>query len=142
MPPALEIAIGVAIALAVVWTVLIVSLFLARPERGLLREAMRILPDTVNLLRRIATDRSIPFRVRVRLWLLFGYLAMPIDIVPDFVPVLGYADDAIIVALVLRSVVRRAGPDAVVRNWPGTSDGLETIWRLARLEGDIGKPRA
>jgi uncharacterized membrane protein YkvA (DUF1232 family) len=66
---------------------------------------------------------------------LFVYLAMPFDLIPDFVPVLGYADDAIIVAAVLRSVVRRAGPDAIRRNWPGTSDGLATVWRLARLDG-------
>ena len=56
----------------------------------------------------------------MRLWLLLGYLALPIDLVPDFIPVLGYADDAIVVALVLRSVVRRAGPDAIERHWPGT----------------------
>jgi uncharacterized membrane protein YkvA (DUF1232 family) len=68
--------------------------------------------------------------VRVRLWLLLGYLAMPIDLVPDVIPVIGYADDAIVVALVLRSVVRRAGPDAVVRHWPGTPDGLAAVQRL------------
>jgi hypothetical protein len=50
------------------------------------------------------------------------YLAIPIDLVPDFVPVLGYADDAIIVTLVLRSVVRRAGLGAVRHHWPGTDD--------------------
>jgi uncharacterized membrane protein YkvA (DUF1232 family) len=104
-------------------------------EGGLLREAMRILPDTIRLLRRLATGRSIRKAVRVRLWLLFVYLAIPIDLVPDFVPLLGYADDAIIVAAVLRSVVRRGGPDAVRRNWPGTPEGLATVWRLARLEG-------
>ena len=47
---------------------------------------------------------------------------MPVDLVPDFVPVLGYADDAIITALVLRSVVRRTGPEALTRHWPGTPD--------------------
>jgi len=53
--------------------------------------------------------------------------------VPDFVPALGYADDAIIVAWVLRSVVRRAGPEAVRRHWPGSPDGLDAVWRLCRL---------
>jgi uncharacterized membrane protein YkvA (DUF1232 family) len=47
--------------------------------------------------------------------------------------VLGYADDALLVALVLRSVVRRAGPEAVSRNWPGTPEGLAALRRLARL---------
>jgi uncharacterized membrane protein YkvA (DUF1232 family) len=72
--------------------------------------------------------------LRVRLWLLFVYLAIPIDIVPDFIPVLGYADDAIIVMAVLRSVVRRAGIESVQRLWPGTPDGLSSLSTLARLE--------
>ena len=70
---------------------------------------------------------------RVRLSLLLGYLAMPIDLVPDFVPVLGYADDAIIVSLVLRSVVRRAGAHTVRRHWPGTDDGLAALARLTGI---------
>ena len=72
----------------------------------------------------------------MRLWLLLAYLAFPIDLVPDFIPVIGYADDVVIVAAVLRSVVRRAGPQAVRRHWPGTHDGLEALWRLARLPGN------
>ena len=132
---ALEVAIGIALTLVFVWTALIIALVFLRPKGGLFREAMRILPDTIRLLRRLATDKSIGVRVRVRLWFLFVYLAIPIDLIPDFVPILGYADDAIIVAAVLRSVVRRAGPDAIRRNWPGTPEGLAIVWRLARLEG-------
>jgi len=68
----------------------------------------------LRLLRRLAGDRSLPRGVRVRLWLLLAYLAIPIDVIP----VLGYADDAIIVTAVLRSVVRRAGLEALHRHWP------------------------
>ena len=91
---------------------------------------MRLLPDLVRLLRRLAADGSLPRGVRLRLWFLLGYLALPIDFVPDFIPVLGYADDAIVVALVLRSVVRRAGAEAIVRHWPGTPEGLAALQRL------------
>lgn len=63
---------------------------------------------------------------------------MPFDLIPDFIPVIGYADDAIIVAAVLRSVVRRAGADAVRRHWPGTQDGLAALWRAAGLPGSPG----
>jgi uncharacterized membrane protein YkvA (DUF1232 family) len=64
------------------------------------------------------------------LWLVLGYLAIPVDLVPDFVPVLGYADDAIIVTAVLRSVVRRAGLEPIRGHWPGTEDGLAAVLRL------------
>jgi uncharacterized membrane protein YkvA (DUF1232 family) len=94
----------------------------------------------VRLLRRLAGDRSVPRAARARLWLLLAYLAIPIDLVPDFVPVLGYADDAIIVSLVLRSVVRRAGPHVIRRHWPGTADGLAALSRLAGLELQTASP--
>lgn len=54
---------------------------------------------------------------------------------PDFIPVVGYADDAVVVVLALRSVVRAAGPEALDRHWPGTTDGLTTLKRLAGLSG-------
>jgi uncharacterized membrane protein YkvA (DUF1232 family) len=101
----------------------------------LLQEGLRLLPDTLRLLRRLAADRSLARGVRLRLWPLFAYLAMPFDIVPDFIPILGYADDVILVCIVLRSVVRRAGADALRRHWSGTDDGLAVLWRLAGLPG-------
>lgn len=76
--------------------------------------------------------------MRVRLGLLLAYLALPLDLVPDFIPVLGYADDAIIVTAVLRSVVRRSGLEAVRRHWPGTDDGFAALVRLTGL--DRGSP--
>jgi uncharacterized membrane protein YkvA (DUF1232 family) len=101
------------------------------PESVGMREAMRLLPDLLRLIRRLAGDSSIGPGVRIRLVLLLAYLASPIDLVPDFIPVLGYADDAIVVAFVLRSVIRAAGPDALDRHWPGSPDGLRLVLRLA-----------
>jgi len=101
------------------------------PETIGLREALRLLPDLLRLLRRLAADRSVPRGVRVRLVLLLVYLAVPIDLVPDFVPVVGYADDVLVAALVLRSVGRRAGEDALRRNWPGSPQGLDVLLQLA-----------
>jgi uncharacterized membrane protein YkvA (DUF1232 family) len=109
-------------------------LLVARPRGASFREAARLLPDTLRLLGNLATDRGAPRGVRIRLWLLFAYLAMPFDLVPDFIPVLGHADDAILAVIVLRSVVRRAGPDAIRRHWPGTPDGLAALARAAGLD--------
>jgi uncharacterized membrane protein YkvA (DUF1232 family) len=128
-----RILVAVAAGLVLCWLSLVAVLLVARPRGALLKEAVRLVPDVIRLLRRIATDPLVPGGVRVRLWLLFVYLAIPFDLIPDFIPVLGYADDAIIVALALRSVVRRAGPDAVRRHWPGTEDGLAVLWRIAGL---------
>lgn len=127
------LVIGAVGALLLAWIVLVAVLAASRPRGGLLSEALRILPDVLRLVRRLAADKSLPRGVRIRLGLLLAYLAMPIDLVPDFIPVLGYADDAIIVTAVLRGVVRRAGIEAVRAHWPGTEDGFAALSRLTGL---------
>jgi uncharacterized membrane protein YkvA (DUF1232 family) len=131
-----EILIGLTAGVAVLYAVLVALLWHAAGRTGngaQLRDALRLLPDLVRLLRRLAADPTLPRGVRLRLLLLIGYLALPIDLIPDFIPVLGYADDAIVVALALRSVTRAAGPEALTRHWPGTPTGLEIVQRLAGL---------
>jgi uncharacterized membrane protein YkvA (DUF1232 family) len=132
----MTLVVTVALGLALTYVVLLGALFVARPKGNLLGETLRLLPDLLRLLRRLASDRGVPRAARARLWLLLGYLAIPIDLVPDFVPVVGYADDAIVVSLVLRSVVRRAGAPVVRRHWPGTDRGLAALGRLTGLHLD------
>lgn len=129
----LDTLIGVAAALVVSWLVLIVALLVLRPKGAMLADAVRMLPDLLRLVRRLAADRSLPRTVRLRVWLLMAYLAMPIDLVPDVIPVVGYADDVIVIAVVLRSLVRRAGIDAVRRHWPGSADGFAALCRITGL---------
>ncbi|GAA4610580.1 YkvA family protein [Actinoallomurus liliacearum] len=128
-----DIVIAVVAGLAALWLVVIAALWITKGRFDLtaLREALRMLPDLIRLLKRLAADPTLPRGVRIRLWLLLTYLLLPIDLVPDFIPIIGYADDAIIVALALRSVIRHAGPEAVERHWPGAGDGLTAILRLA-----------
>jgi uncharacterized membrane protein YkvA (DUF1232 family) len=128
-----DLAIGIAGGLVLAWVALVIALAMLRPRGGLLREAARILPDALRLVRRLAADKTLPRGVRIRLALLLAYLAIPIDLIPDFVPVLGYADDAIIIAAVLRSVTRRAGLSAVRAHWPGSDDGFSALCRLTGL---------
>ncbi|MFN3003904.1 YkvA family protein [Mycolicibacterium wolinskyi] len=125
--------IGLAVAVLLSWVVLVIALLVVRPRGNLLTEALRLLPDLLRLIPRLAADKSLPRGVRIRLALLVVYLAVPIDLIPDFIPVLGYADDAIIVTWVLRSVVRHAGVDAVRAHWPGSEDGFDAMARLTGL---------
>ncbi len=119
--------------LLLLWCVLLLLLWRVRPPDLTVREALRLLPDLVRLVRRLAADRSLSRGVRVRLWLLLAYLLSPVDLVPDVIPVLGYADDVVVVALALRSVVRASGAPAVRRAWPGGPAGLAVVCRLAGL---------
>ena len=123
--------------LVLVWVALVAALYWAgrrQDDPASLKEMLRLVPDVLRMCRGLATDPDVPRGVRVRMGLLVGYLLMPIDLVPDFVPVLGYADDAIIVALVLRSATRSAGTDALAKHWPGTPEGLIALKRLCRLK--------
>ncbi|WIV58047.1 YkvA family protein [Amycolatopsis nalaikhensis] len=133
-----DLLIGVAAALVLAWLALVVALLVIRPRGSLLREALRLLPDVLRLIRRLAADKDLPRGVRIRLGLLLAYLALPIDLIPDFIPVLGYADDAIVVTAVLRGVVRRAGLEAVRAHWPGTPDGFTAVTRLTGLPAGNG----
>src|SRR3954449_11089012 len=132
--PVLRIVVAIAISLTVTRLDFVIHLALLRPRHLDLRQRLKIVPDIVRLLRSLAGDQSLPRGVRRRLGALLFYLALPIDLIPDFIPVLGYADEVIVVALVLRSVVRKAGPDALELHWQGTDDGLDLVRRLAGLD--------
>jgi uncharacterized membrane protein YkvA (DUF1232 family) len=128
-----RLVIGIGAGLLVAWLAMLLALAVARPQGATLTDAVRLLPDLIGLVRRLAGDGSLPRSTRLVLGLLVAYLVFPIDVVPDFIPVLGYADDAIVVALALRRVVRVAGGAAVERHWRGSEAGLAIVRRLAGL---------
>jgi uncharacterized membrane protein YkvA (DUF1232 family) len=133
MPDWLLLVATILVMLMGLWLVMLLVLWRAKPDEGTLRESLRLIPDVLRLVRRLAGDSQLPRGIRIRLALLLGYLALPIDLVPDFIPVLGYADDVLAVGIVLRSVVRVAGAEALERHWPGTPEGLRTIRTLIRV---------
>ena len=126
----------VAAALVAVWLAFIVFVWVIRPDNTSLSDATRLLPDTLRLVRRLSTDRTIPRSTRWWIWALLIYLASPIDLVPDFLPMIGYADDAVITSFVLRHVIARSGTTKLREHWPGSEAGLATLVRLLRLRTD------
>jgi len=91
------------------------------------RALVGFIPDCLVLVRALLRD---PRRRKLLLGALVGYLVMPVDLVPDFIPVAGQLDDAIVLALVLRSVLRGGGPELVREHWPGPERSLAVVLRL------------
>lgn len=98
---------------------------------GEARALARFIPDCLVLFRRLLADRRVPRSRKFALALLLGYLALPIDLVPDLIPVAGQLDDVILAVLVLRFVLRGGGPALVDELWPGPPEGVRVISRLA-----------
>jgi len=122
----LLVALGVSVAS---WAALVAALVIAG-RREDARAVAGFVPDCVVLLRGLLGDPRLP---RSRKWLLAGlllYLASPVDLVPDFIPVVGQLDDAIVLVLVLRSVLRAGGPDLIREHWRGPPRSLDAILRL------------
>lgn len=97
----------------------------------------RLLPDVARLLWRLGRDRTLPRHVRWRVWLLAAYLVSPLDLIPDFIPVIGVLDEIIVIGWTLRSIVKRAGRETVAAHWPGTDEGLVALYSLARIKDPV-----
>lgn len=108
-----------------------VGFLLLRGRRSDARALAGFVPDCVVLFRRLLGDPGLSRPRKLLLVALVGYLAMPIDLIPDFIPVAGQLDDAILVALALRVVLRGAGPALVREHWPGPAASLNVMLRLA-----------
>src|SRR5215208_4046703 len=91
----------------------------------------RLVPHCAVLFKRLIADRRVPSRWKLASGLALVYLAVPFDLVPDFIPVAGQLDDAILVALVLRGLLRRAGPRLLREHWPGPPVMVGPLERLA-----------
>jgi len=102
-----------------------------RGRREDARAFATFIPDCIVLVTRLARDPRVPRRRKLLLVALVAYLGLPFDLVPDFIPVAGQLDDAILVAVVLRLVLRGSGPALVREHWPGPSSSLEVMLRLA-----------
>jgi uncharacterized membrane protein YkvA (DUF1232 family) len=98
---------------------------------GAVRALAGFVPHCLILFRRLLGDARVSRLRKLMLVGVVGYLAFPLDLVPDFIPVLGQLDDALVVALALRALVRGAGPELLTEHWPGPDASLRTVLRLA-----------
>ena len=122
--------LGIGVGLALVWAALIALLWILRPRDARLGELLRIVPDVARLVRSLLADRGVPLGARVALVGLLVWLINPIDLIPEFIPILGPLDDVVVAVLVLRYVRRRVGLEELRRRWPGTPEGFALLGRI------------
>ena len=125
--------VWVLIGSCLVFAVMVVGALSVRRSRVALIELVRLVPSCMALLRDLMRDPAVPRRAKIAPALALVYLVMPIDLIPDFIPVLGHLDDALVVAWAIRHVMASAGRDRVSANWKGDPDALERVLRLARV---------
>ncbi|TMC62820.1 MAG: DUF1232 domain-containing protein [Chloroflexi bacterium] len=118
---------GIVVALLGAWALLIALLWAVRPRDVGLGELVRLVPDVLRLVRDLLADGTTPLPVRLALAGLLAWIISPIDLIPDFIPVLGPLDDVVVAVLVLRYVGRRLGEDELRRRWRGTADGFALL---------------
>lgn len=114
--------------------VVAVAALIAAGRREDARALAGFIPDCLVLVSRLARDRRISRARRAILFLVLAYLALPIDLVPDFLPGIGQLDDAVLLGLALRVLVRGGGGELVRDAWPGPPASLDMVLRAAGLQ--------
>jgi uncharacterized membrane protein YkvA (DUF1232 family) len=123
------VVVGIVVGLVAVWVVLLGLFFALRPKDVSVRDVLAVVPDLLRLLRSIIGDRSAPLDVRLVLVGLTAWILSPIDLIPDFIPVLGPLDDVVVAVVALRYVRRRLGIDDLRRRWVGSDEGFALLVR-------------
>ena len=126
----MEVLAGSVVAIAALWAALLVVFYVLRPRGVPVRELLGVVPDAVRLVRSVIADGEAPADVRVVLVGLLAWIVSPIDLIPEFVPVLGPLDDIVVAIVAMRYVRRRLGSDDLRRRWAGTEDGFALLTRV------------
>jgi uncharacterized membrane protein YkvA (DUF1232 family) len=126
----LTLLVSIVVAVMLMWAALLLVFFLLRPKDVPVRDLLRVIPDVVRLIRSVVGDRSAPLDTRVVLVGLLVWILSPIDLIPEFIPVLGPLDDVVVAIVAMRYVRRRLGPDDLQRRWQGTPEGFLLLRRV------------
>ena len=121
---------AILLALALVWIVFLLIFWVLRPKDVSIRELLGLIPDILRLLRSLIGDASAPLDVRLVLIGLVAWIVSPIDLIPEFIPVLGPMDDVIVAIVAMRYVRRRVGTEDLRRRWVGSEDGFAMLIRV------------
>ena len=130
--------VGIVAGLLVIWVLLIALLWILQPRDVGLRDLISVVPDVLRLVRTLLTDRTTPLGVRIALGGLLLWLVSPIDLIPEFIPVLGPLDDVVVAVLVLRYVSRRMGLAELRRRWQGSDAGFDLLARILAGRRSVG----
>ena len=122
--------VGIIVALVAVWAGLLVLFFVMRPKGVSIREVVGVIPDVLRLLRSVLGDRSAPLDVRLVLIGLMAWIVSPIDLIPEFIPVIGPLDDVVVAVVAMRYVRRRVGIEDLRMRWSGTPEGFALLVRI------------
>jgi uncharacterized membrane protein YkvA (DUF1232 family) len=129
--------IGLGIGLACLVASWLVLLLLARRlPPGLLRDLAAFIPDCVTTVRRLRRDPRVPRRAKIAIVLAGIWVASPIDLIPEFLPVIGPLDDIVVVALALRYAARQVPRDVLVSAWPGERRLLDRLLGASPVDND------
>ena len=119
--------VAILVALVLVWAAFLVIFWALRPKGVSVRELVGLIPDILRLLRSLIVDRSAPLDVRLVVVGLVAWIVSPIDLIPEFIPVLGPMDDVVVAVVAMRYVRRRVGTVDLRRRWSGSDAGFAML---------------
>ena len=119
--------VAILVALVVLWGLFLVVFWILRPKGVSVRELVSLVPDILRLLRSLIGDGSAPLDVRLALIGLVAWIVSPIDLIPEFIPVLGPMDDVVVAIVAMRYVRRRVGVEDLRRRWTGSAAGFAML---------------
>ena len=126
----MEVIVAIAVGLVALWALFLVLFWALRPKGVPVRELLGLIPDVLRLLRSVIGDRSAPADVRLVLIGLLAWILSPIDLIPEFIPVLGPLDDVVVAVVAMRYMRRRVGVADLRARWTGTDDGFALLLRV------------
>ena len=109
--------------------------------KKLASDAVYLLPNLIKLLGRLVKDPRVPRRSKVVIGAALAYLVSPVDLIPEFVPVIGFADDVLLVSYAINHLITVAGEDVVLEHWDGPRDMLELVRSVLEVASDLVPPQ-